>query len=806
MSESRPPVQYCEDESTLFGQHSRLFYTGLAALPWRTQLISGALPLNPHVRPLVLSLSGPRRTEMQSLLWPHIVHRYNVVYIENPLLAPEPPPNYDNAMDAGFVVPMLLRIAESCARRHLAQSYNEGPLAIVIVATLEESLSLVEEIRTAAMQFDRDFRVVNVFELPDEKEFQEKSYLTAENCDVLVVALHSVLTLFATQGRLWSAPINLMKVEIVVFRNIDVLLRINPTLTETILGRFRENPEINYVFAASASSPAMKKLVGKLENIVCTVIGNYLDAVVHEKLPIQLFETNAKFSLPWVMQAQKTFQDRQPGEKIILFVGSDRQSAELKQSLALQRSGRMPPKAEYDFQAVSENDSIYDVVNGIRDWWKSDPKEQIRILAIPDKYAGDFGIDDADLIVHLAPPQSVLQFLRRFGCVRKSFALWTSKYAALAKGNGEKVVMPSMPCRIVLDEGWKPILPIVLYMASAAEGYSIIPAPVVLASQKILQSPRFMQLPPCLIQLYYGDCIKKGSCSARHYHGRPQKLTLALSPDKCTKFEFRLMRYLNPMHFIARIVRVFVAGENTSIISYERLQKDLDEEMANILDELPQPYNSLPDPDVVCGMVSANGKKLHRVQVLKSIDKDHVHVYYVDEGIGMPFLTEDRRHPKLSARIKSSCKFYPLPEKVANMEKTWVNMIIARIQPSSQEVAWRPSTSAAVYTAIKGHIVDEKSLMETKSVLSTEDFVLVDNFKSFKIQEGRNVCVLSMQNILSRNSRFVANPTHLEKLSKSLENENPCRGQSLSTTLPLYVATTTDDLCETSLPAIQESQ
>lgn len=111
MSESRPPVQLCEDESTLFGQFSRMYFTGLAALPWRTQLISGALPLNLHVRPLVTSLSGPRRTELQALLWPHIVHRYNVIFIDNPIFAPDPPPNYQNTMDSGFVVPMLLRIA-----------------------------------------------------------------------------------------------------------------------------------------------------------------------------------------------------------------------------------------------------------------------------------------------------------------------------------------------------------------------------------------------------------------------------------------------------------------------------------------------------------------------------------------------------------------------------------------------------------------------------------------------------------------------------------------------------------------------
>lgn len=218
MMEAKQPMQLCEEESTLFGQYSRMYFTGLAALPWRTQLISGALPLNLHVRPLVTSLSGPRRTELQALLWPHIVHRYNVIFIDNPLFSPEPPPFYDNTMDSGFIVPMLLRIAESCGRRHLAQLYNEGPLAVVVCSTLEESLSLVESVRMAALQFDRDFRVVNVFETPEEKEFQEKSYLTAESYDVLIVALHSVLTLFATQGRLWSPPINLLKVELVVFR------------------------------------------------------------------------------------------------------------------------------------------------------------------------------------------------------------------------------------------------------------------------------------------------------------------------------------------------------------------------------------------------------------------------------------------------------------------------------------------------------------------------------------------------------------------------------------------------------------
>lgn len=152
---------------------------------------------------------------------------------------------------------------------------------------------------------------------------------------------------------------------------------------------------------------------------------------------------------------------------------------------------------------MGEQESVYDSVNAVRDWWKSETKEQIRILAIPDKFAGDFGINDADLIVHLAPPSSVQQFMQRFFCIKKTFMEWTKAYATLAKGHGEKVEMPAISCRIVIDDDWKMMLPIILQMASASE-FSIVPSQLLAASQKILQSPQFLSVPLCLQQIYSG--------------------------------------------------------------------------------------------------------------------------------------------------------------------------------------------------------------------------------------------------------------------------------------------------------------
>jgi hypothetical protein len=219
--ESQPEMQLCEDEAQLFGQHSRMYFSGMAVLPWRTQLRSGALPLNAHLRPLVISLCGPRRTEMQALLWPHILHRYNVLLIDNPLYAPQPPPEYANTMDSGFVVPLLLRIAESCGKRHLAQMYTEGPLAVIVTSSLEESLALVDSIKVVQQQLERTFRIVNIFETKNDQAFQKKSLMAAEECDVLVVTMKAVPHLFLTQGRLGSPPINVLKVGRAASRLID---------------------------------------------------------------------------------------------------------------------------------------------------------------------------------------------------------------------------------------------------------------------------------------------------------------------------------------------------------------------------------------------------------------------------------------------------------------------------------------------------------------------------------------------------------------------------------------------------------
>lgn len=127
------------------------------------------------------------------------------------------------------------------------------------------------------------------------------------------------------------------------------MLRTNESAVDLTLKRFLVNPDINYVFAASAPSLAMKKLVCKMENVVCTVISNFFDAVTYERLPIQLMETNMKLPLPSSMAALKTFEDRKPGERIILFVGTDKHAAEVKRALELPRKNH---KVDYDFQVL----------------------------------------------------------------------------------------------------------------------------------------------------------------------------------------------------------------------------------------------------------------------------------------------------------------------------------------------------------------------------------------------------------------------------------------------------------------------
>lgn len=124
----------------------------------------------------------------------------------------------------------------------------------------------------------------------------------------------------------------------------------------------------------------------------------------------------------------------------------------------------------------------------------------------------------------------------------------------------------------------------------------------------------------------------------------------------------------------------------------------------------------------------------------------------------MPFLVDDRKHPKLPARVKITTKLYPLPPDVRTAEKTWTNVIVAKVLPSAHELYWRSTVCAAVYSAMKTHI-EEKTVMEAKAVCSCEDFVFVDTFKSFKLQEGRNTITVNAQNIFSRFTRYAPNPT-----------------------------------------------
>jgi hypothetical protein len=169
-------------------------------------------------------------------------------------------------------------------------------------------------------------------------------------------------------------------------------------------------------------------------------------------------------------------------------------------------------------QTVSEGAFFYESVGLIRDWWITESKDKVKLLAIPDGLSTDFGINDADLVIHLAAPTNVEQFMRRFCCIKTSFMSWALAYASLAKGT-KGVVMPPVSCRIVVDDSWRLILPLLVHIANATPEYSVIPASVVSSAQAALQDTTFMCVPPCLQQLYLGDCMNTESCSCRHYQG-----------------------------------------------------------------------------------------------------------------------------------------------------------------------------------------------------------------------------------------------------------------------------------------------
>lgn len=122
--------------------------------------------------------------------------------------------------------------------------------------------------------------------------------------------------------------------------------------------------------------------------------------------------------------------------------------------------------------------------------------------------------------------------------------------------------------------------------------------------------------------------MNKGSCAYRHYPGPKCNLSTLLTLEKCQKFEFKLMRFLTPVHYVVRVIRSQLT--DGQVICHQRQQKDLDERLANVKDDLPTELSEVPGPDVVCGMLAADGSKLYRVQVLKAIDKDHFHVSIVN--------------------------------------------------------------------------------------------------------------------------------------------------------------------------------
>ena len=133
----------------------------------------------------------------------------------------------------------------------------------------------------------------------------------------------------------------------------------------------------------------------------------------------------------------------------------------------------------------------------------------------------------------------------------------------------------------------------------------------------------------------------------------------------------------------------------------------------------------------------------------------------------MAFAKADRRHPKLSAIVKKTSKFYPLSEDLQKMAKTWVNLIVSKIMPSAQELGWRPAVCGDVYTAMKNFITD-KSQMEAPALYATEDFVFVENFKCHTVLEGNRTLALSMRNILNRYAESYA-PNLDVKINKIIQ-------------------------------------
>lgn len=84
------------------------------------------------------------------------------------------------------------------------------------------------------------------------------------------------------------------------------------------------------------------------------------------------------------------------------------------------------------------------------------------------------------------------------------------------------------------------------------------------------------------------------------------------------------MRFLNPTHFIVRIVSYRTA--EGQIVQVDRNTKAIDEHLANVLDELPAPLAEVPPPGLICGMLSNDSTKMYRVEVLTEIDEDFLHV------------------------------------------------------------------------------------------------------------------------------------------------------------------------------------
>ena len=122
--------------------------------------------------------------------------------------------------------------------------------------------------------------------------------------------------------------------------------------------------------------------------------------------------------------------------------------------------------------------------------------------------------------------------------------------------------------------------------------------------------------------MYVGECMSPESCAYRHYQGPAQALSTALAAGR--GFEFSIMRFLNPTHFIVRILSYRTA--EGQIVQIERDTKAIDEHLANVLDALPAPFTETPQPGLICGMLSNDGTKMYRVEVLTEIDEDFLHV------------------------------------------------------------------------------------------------------------------------------------------------------------------------------------